>query len=76
MIDLLFWISLILFLVGLACIGKSSYSLKKRKIYTFSGKPEIYFELDSKIPLGVRYFWLSVFFLFGLRYCFCNCWTL
>jgi hypothetical protein len=66
MIEILFWMSLILFLVGVLCIGKSFYSFKKRKIQTFAGKPEISFELDSKIPLDVDYFWLSIFFYFVL----------
>jgi len=65
MTEKLFWLFLLLFLLGIFCIGYSLYSLKKRKIQTFlPGIPKFSFEMDSATPWKIASFWYNFFVLF------------
>jgi len=61
----LFWLFLLLFLLGIFGIGYSLYSLKKREIYTFlPGIPEFSFDRDSATPWKIAIFWFYFFCCF------------
>jgi uncharacterized membrane protein len=69
MTEKLFWLFLLLILLGLFGIGYSLYSLKKRKIQTFLPRiPEFSYELDSVTPWKIASFWVNflICFLIGI----------